>query len=243
MFTNKRYLLLFVTVFCFVLLFCTASGSSIPTAGRTYGHAEPLYHVNTKKKLIALTFDDGPHPVYTRRVLKILDKHKAKATFFVVGERAKWYAPVIRQIHRRGHEIGNHTFTHPHMKHITAEQLQEEIRKTDQIVHSLTGTYPRFFRPPGGEITYAVLRSSERQKHPIAIWSYHQDSRDWTHPGTAYIVSKVTSGARPGDIILFHDSGLDQSQTIEAVDKVLAILSKQGYRFVTLSQLLHEQKK
>ncbi|CEH29511.1 chitooligosaccharide deacetylase [Aneurinibacillus migulanus] len=243
MLISKRYILFFITVLCFMLLFYITSDLPIPTTGKSYSYAEPLHHVDTKKKLIALTFDDGPHPVYTRRLLKVLDKHKAKATFFVVGERAQWYAPVIRQIHRRGHEIGNHTFTHPHMKHITSEQLQEEIRKTDQIIHSLTGTYPRFFRPPGGEITYTVLRSSASQKHPIAIWSYHQDTRDWAHPGTAYIVSKVTSGARPGDIILFHDSGLDQSQTIEAVDKVLTILSKQGYRFVTLSQLLHEQKK
>jgi peptidoglycan/xylan/chitin deacetylase (PgdA/CDA1 family) len=205
--------------------------------------ASPIHHVDTKRKLIALTFDDGPHPVYTTRLLKILDRYHAKATFFVVGQRAKWYPSVIRNIHRRGHEIGNHTFTHPRLKKMTVTQLQEEIRKTDQVIYSLTGKYPLFFRPPGGEITYAVLHSSAKQKHPIAIWSYHQDTLDWKQPGVTYIVSKVTNGAKPGDIVLFHDSGIDQSQTLAAVEKTLDILTKKGYKFVTLSQLLREKER
>ncbi|SDH50686.1 Peptidoglycan/xylan/chitin deacetylase, PgdA/CDA1 family [Aneurinibacillus thermoaerophilus] len=205
--------------------------------------ASPIYHVDTKRKLIALTFDDGPHPVYTAKLLNILDKYHAKATFFVVGQRAKWYPRVIRDINRRGHEIGNHTFTHPRMKNITTARLRDEIRKTDQVIYSLIGKHPRFFRPPGGEVTYTVLLSSTKQKHPVVIWSYHQDTRDWAHPGIDYIVNKVTSGAKPGDIILFHDSGIDQTQTLLAVEKILPILSKKGYKFVTLSHLLQEKER
>jgi peptidoglycan/xylan/chitin deacetylase (PgdA/CDA1 family) len=246
MFSKQSYLSLFVALFLVItyLLYDVSTPSEVflMRNAKSLNSSSPLYHVDTKRKLIALTFDDGPHPVYTRHILRVLDNHHAKATFFVVGQRAQWYAPVIRDISQRGHEIGNHTFTHPRMKNITTAQLREEIRKTDHVIYSLTGKFPRFFRPPGGEITQAVRQGSALQKHPVAVWSYHQDSRDWTRPGVPYIVGKVTSGARPGDIILFHDSGIDQSQTVEAVDKALTILSKKGYRFVTLSQLLKQNK-
>ncbi|MFM1650699.1 polysaccharide deacetylase family protein [Brevibacillus sp. B_LB10_24] len=215
--------------------------ASTPAAAKSPPHT--IFHVNTNQKLIALTFDDGPHPVYTMRLLKILDKYNAKGTFFVVGQRAKWYPKVIRKIHRKGHELGNHTYTHPPMRRVSARRLKQEIQQTDHIIHALTGTYPVFFRPPGGELTHTVLRESARQKHPIAIWSYAQDTQDWKNPGVSKIVTRVTGSAKPGNIVLFHDSGIDRTQTLQAVDRTLAILSKRGYKFVTLSELMrHHQQ-
>ncbi|MED0679854.1 polysaccharide deacetylase family protein [Aneurinibacillus thermoaerophilus] len=202
-----------------------------------------LYHVSIKEKLIAFTFDDGPHPVYTRKILKILDKYHAKGTFFITGQRAQTYSSIVREMNEQGHEIGNHTFSHPSMRKITSLQLQEEIQKTDDIIHSLTGDYPIFFRPPGGVQNTVVRDAAKKKNHIIVIWSKHQDTKDWSNPGIEKMVKQVTQHAQPGQIVLMHDSGFNRTQTVKALEKILAILSKKGYKFVTVSELLHQSVK
>ncbi|MFT9847670.1 polysaccharide deacetylase family protein [Aneurinibacillus sp. REN35] len=205
-----------------------------------YSFQDIFYNAKIKEKLIAFTFDDGPHPVYTRKVLKTLDKYQAKGTFFVTGQRAKRYGSIIKEMSEQGHEIGNHTFSHPSMRRITVEQLQEEIQKTDAIIHSLTGEYPVFFRPPGGVKNDIVIEAARRKKHMIVIWSRNQDTRDWSNPGIKNMVRQVTQHAEPGHIVLFHDSGVNRTQTVKALEQILNILSKKGYKFVTLSDLIHQ---
>ncbi|MBN6188944.1 polysaccharide deacetylase family protein [Aneurinibacillus sp. BA2021] len=212
-----------------------------PAAGEPEKAA--LYQVRTREKVIAFTFDDGPHPVYTRKALKVLDKYQAKATFFVTGERAERFASVIKDMNKQGHEIGNHTYSHPSMRKITSAQLEEEIEKTDEVIRSLTGEYPVFFRPPGGIQNDIVFKAAQKKNHMVVIWSKHQDTRDWSNPGVEKMVRQMIKHAKPGQIILLHDSGINRTQTVKALDKALGLLSKEGYRFVTLSELLHQSTK
>ncbi|WP_052947754.1 polysaccharide deacetylase family protein [Aneurinibacillus tyrosinisolvens] len=205
--------------------------------------ASPLYKVNVKEKLIAFTFDDGPHPVYTRNVLKVLNKYQGKGTFFVTGQRAQSFSSVIKELDGQGHEIGNHTFSHPSMRKITSLQLQKEIQKADDTIYSLTGKYPVFFRPPAGIQNSAVISAAKKKNHIIVIWSKNQDPKDWANPGIETIVRRVTQHAEPGQIVLMHDSGVNRTQTVKALEKILSILSKQGYKFVTISDLVRQSTK
>ncbi|MCI1694888.1 polysaccharide deacetylase family protein [Aneurinibacillus aneurinilyticus] len=209
-------------------------------AAEIHHEQSTLYQVKIKEKYVALTFDDGPHPVYTRKILKMLNKYQAKGTFFVTGERAHRFSSVIREMSKQGHEIGNHTFSHPSMRKITSSKLQEEIQKADDVLHSLTGEYPVCFRPPGGVLNEAVVDAAKKKHHIIVIWSRHQDTRDWSNPGVEKIVKQVVRHVQPGQIILMHDSGVNRVQTVKAVEKILALLSQQGYKFVTVSDLIHQ---
>lgn len=209
-------------------------------ASETHQEQSTLYQVKMKEKYVALTFDDGPHPVYTRKVIKVLNKYEAKGTFFVTGERAHRFSSIIKEMSEQGHEIGNHTFSHPSMRKITSSALQEEIQKTDDTLHSLTGEYPVCFRPPGGVLNETVIDAAKKKHHIVVLWSRHQDTRDWSNPGVEKIVRQVTSHTQPGQIILMHDSGVNRAQTVKALGKILELLSKQGYKFVTVSDLIHQ---
>jgi peptidoglycan-N-acetylglucosamine deacetylase len=185
---------------------------------------------------MALTFDDGPHPVYTRKILKILSTHHAKGTFFVTGQRAKKYPSILKEVCEHGHEIGNHTYSHPSMRKISSLALQEEIQRTDNIIYySIAHLF--YFVMPGGLQNAVVLDAARKTKHLIVLWS--TDPNDWSNPGIERIVNRVTHHAQPGQIVLLHDSGVNRTQTVKALDRILDILSKQGYKFVTVSELIH----
>jgi polysaccharide deacetylase family sporulation protein PdaB len=197
-----------------------------------------VWDVKTKEKVIALTFDDGPHPVYTKQILKLLDKYNAKATFFVVGQRAKNNPDIIKQLQENGHEIGNHTYRHPSVSSITSSGLQKEIEDTDSTIYSITKTFPKLFRPPGGVYNEKVVEAAKHGNHLVVMWSWTQDTKDWSNPGTKRIADKVCKNARPGNIVLFHDLGGNRTQTVKAVEIILDRLSKEGYTFVTVSRML-----
>jgi peptidoglycan-N-acetylglucosamine deacetylase len=249
---KKTVVRISLSVLCLSALFIneineryTSTGNSMNLSYqgiRPLSHS-PLYKVNVKEKWMAFTFDDGPHPVYTRNVLNVLDKYGGKGTFFVTGQRAQNYSSVIKEISEQGHEIGNHTFSHPSMRKITSLQLEQEIQKADEVIHSLTGETPVLFRPPGGIQNETVIHAAEKKKHIVVIWSKNQDPKDWSNPGIEAIVKQVTQHAQPGQIILLHDSGLNRTQTIKALESILSILSKQGYKFVTVSELIHQHAK
>ena len=114
------------------------------------GRGEVVWEVPTDQKVIALTFDDGPNPKYTPEIMSLLEEYKAKATFFVVGERAKKYPDIILNLSKKGHEIGNHTNTHPQIRKYTVTELEQEISAAQQEIEKITGVRPTLFRPPGG---------------------------------------------------------------------------------------------
>lgn len=204
--------------------------------------AEPNSHIVAANrhagKYVALTFDDGPHPVYTEKILKILADNNAKATFFVVGQNAERYPELIIKESEAGHEIGNHTYSHPNMKKIGVAEAIEEIEKTQEIVHDITGDYPKLFRSPGGIFSDELITAVEGISCKPVSWSWRQDTRDWSKPPGEQVVRTVLDNLRDGDIILFHDFNTKGSPTPEALSVILPELVKRGYSFVTVSELI-----
>lgn len=198
-----------------------------------------------KDKEIALTFDDGPDPVYTAQVLAVLKKYNVLATFFIVGMNGEHHPELLRQVAAGGHEIGVHTFTHPDISTISPEQFRLELNATQLLIQSQLGQGTLLFRPPYG--IDAEPKTPEEVK-PLVIASqmgYYTigmqiDTSDWTRPGAAAIVANTLNLVKStqGNIILMHDGGGDRSQTVEALPAVIQALQAQGYRFVLVSDLI-----
>lgn len=197
-----------------------------------------VWNISTKKKVIALTFDDGPHPVYTPKILDILKKNNAKATFFIVGENVDKNKDILKRILSEGHEIGNHTFTHPNTHKIAISRLRKEISDTDKAIFNATGEHPKYFRSPGGFFDTEVVNLCNEFGYKFILWSWWQDTKDWRCPGVNKIVKQVLSRPHNGDIILFHDYVMGKSQTPQALEKVLPVLKEMGFEFVTIGNLL-----
>jgi len=204
------------------------------------GHV--LWDVDTKEKLVALTFDDGPHPIFTPQILDILAKYDAKATFFIAGNKAIRFPAILKQEAIAGHEIANHTFHHLYHTS-TAETLAAELEKTDKVIQQITGVKPSLYRPVGGIYNDLIIHTAIKNKKEVVLWSWNQDPRDWTNPPASQISAYITKGVKPGNIILFHDwygSEYTQSfQTVHALDNILAFLSENGYKCVTVSEMLY----
>jgi polysaccharide deacetylase family sporulation protein PdaB len=216
----------------------SATCAFVPSSG-----SEVVWNVKTDQKLIALTFDDGPNPKYTPQILDILKENQAKATFFVLGQRVRMFPRIVIREVNEGHEIANHTFDHHYLKHVAPEKLKEEIRQTQEAIFEVTEQMPRVFRPPGGFYDQALLDLAREDHFTVVMWSWYQDTKDYRRPGADKIVQTVLSHAHNGDIVLFHDLQGDCSQTVAALKKILPELRKQGFEFVTVSELLSRSKR
>jgi polysaccharide deacetylase family sporulation protein PdaB len=189
-------------------------------------------------KYVALTFDDGPHPAYTEKILDILKKNNAKATFFVIGKNAECYPEILRKVHESGNEIGNHTYSHPDMKKIAIEKAADEILKTQDIIYNITGKKPKLFRAPGGIFSDELVCAVEDMDYKPILWSWRQDTKDWSLPKVENVVKNVMKNLQDGDIILFHDYNVKGSPTPKALELLLPLLKEKGYTTVTVSELL-----
>lgn len=194
-----------------------------------YRSADP----ETRK--IALTFDDGPHPSYTYRILDILDRYGVKATFFMIGTNVEYYPEVAREVLRRGHEIGNHTYSHSRLTQMDGPTLREELRKSEVVMEQTLGIRSKLFRPPEGVVSEAVRSCSDTGGYTVVLWSV--DTRDWETKQVGAIADHVLREVSPGAIILMHDYTV-HSQTPEALEVVLPKLLHLGYEPVTVSRLL-----
>ena len=146
---------------------------------------------SNNSKEIALTFDDGPHPKETAKILGILKKYNAKATFFVVGKHVKWYPDSVIRASKEGHEIGNHTFTHPDISTLSNEQLKTEIKNCEDIIIEKTGKKPVLFRPPFGNYNERCLKElSQDLGYTVILWS-GVDAKDWRNPPASQIADKI----------------------------------------------------
>ncbi len=190
----------------------------------------------TDEKKIALTFDDGPHYKYTDEILDILEKYGVKATFFVIGVNAEKYPEKVKRIAALGHEIGNHTYSHPHLKNISSEALKREIKTSADIIERLTGKTPLLFRPPEGYCGTDVSNTAKELGSRVILWSH--DTRDWAHTPSFEISKKIIDGVKCGDIILFHDFITPDTPTPEALETVIPKLIEKGYEFLTVSELI-----
>ncbi len=235
-----------IYVFIFMVFFLIISGFLVQEGyadkGRPYYEetGEVVWDIKTEDKIVALTFDDGPHPKYTAAVLDLLAKYDAKATFFIIGKNAEKYPELVLRSYTEGHELANHTYTHPFK--VSIKKLQEELQQTNDTIYSITGFSPVLFRPVGGNYTDAMINAAVKDGYKVVMWSWHQDTQDWKEPGVRKIVQKVMKGTRPGDVILFHDGGGNRKQTIQALEEILPALKKQGYTFVTIPELIESKQ-
>ncbi len=188
--------------------------------------------VKASDKVFALTFDDGPWPVYTRKILQILKENNVEATFFMVGHEVRARPDVARAVRDAGHAIGNHSWDHPSRPRDPIMQ----VMRTDAIIQKELGFRPTFFRPPYGLMKNGMAGQAMKLHDPVLLWS--ADSTDWKKPGAARIVSNVVNEASPGGISLMHDGGGDRYQDVEALPIIISTLRSQGYRFVTIPELL-----
>ncbi|MBD0383573.1 polysaccharide deacetylase family protein [Paenibacillus sedimenti] len=233
----RRPASMFLSLFQFaILILFTTAGMPVP-------QSKVVWNVDTDQKLVALTFDDGPNPVYTPQVLDVLKQFDAKATFFVLGKRVQMYPQIaIREVNE-GHEIANHTYDHHFLKNVSPQKLKEEIEQTQEIIFDITEQTPHVFRPPGGFYNQSLLELAKQDRFTVVMWSWYQDTKDWKKPGVHNIVQSVLSNIHNGDIILFHDLEGDCTQTVEALKIVLPELKKQGYQFLTVTDLISRMNK
>jgi peptidoglycan-N-acetylglucosamine deacetylase len=186
---------------------------------------------------VALTFDDGPNPPYTRQILGILARYQVPATFFCVGLQASAHPADIAGMAAAGHGLGNHTWSHPFLPDLTRAQLAEQLDRTDEAVARAAGAGPpALFRPPYGSRSAAVLRWLGERATPIVLWDV--DPSDWARPGAAVIAGRVLMQTRPGTIIVMHDGGGDRSQTVAALPLIIEGLQDRGFRFTLAADLL-----
>lgn len=190
-------------------------------------------------KQIAITFDDGPCEKYTPEILEILKNYNVKATFFVIGKNAEKHPELLKQVYNAGHEIGNHTYSHPNLRSLSAEQFSEEISSTQSIIAKITGYTPTLFRPPGGYLSNSIVDKITSNNCRTVLWSWRQDTMDWKSPSVEFVTSTVLSNIRDGDIILFHDCVLGKSPTPAALKIIIPELIERGYEFVTVSELVN----
>ncbi|MCX7920147.1 MAG: polysaccharide deacetylase family protein [bacterium] len=188
---------------------------------------------NNQNKYIALTFDDGPNPKYTPKVLKILEQEQVRATFFLIGHHAEQQPELVKQIHLAGHEIGNHTYSHVMLTKVPSIKIKQELERTRDIVQKLTGTNTVLFRPPWGVFNGRSLAELALRKFDVVLWSV--DSRDWSRPGIAAIKKNILNSVRNGSIILCHD---DHDQIVTALPEIIHELKSHGYKFVTVSEMM-----
>ena len=219
----------------FLLALCLALCCPLPVIAAK--KTKTVYHrVNTEEKIVAITFDDGPHPKYTEMILDILAKYDAKATFFVIGKNLEQYGRITRRAAEEGHEIGNHTYTHAALSPLDRAQLEREILDSEGLIAECIGKSPTLFRPPGGGTSLLVEQIVSGGGDKIILWDV--DTRDWAGRKSADIVKTVMENTVPGSIILFHDYAVHESATVEALKEILPRLSAAGYRFVTVTELL-----
>jgi len=189
------------------------------------------------QKLIALTFDDGPHEKFTNEILNILDEYGVKATFFIIGENAEKHPEIVKKIHDLGHEIGNHTYSHIFINKVSKNSLKSEIMKTEEILEKITGQKPKLFRPPGGAYNNSCVSTLNELGYSCILWSF--DSRDWTLPDASKVISEATYKTKEGDILLFHDFNQKGSPTPTIIKTIIPLLINSGFKFVTVSELIN----
>ncbi|MFF9490332.1 polysaccharide deacetylase family protein [Streptomyces sp. NPDC014676] len=200
-------------------------GGDIGTVG---GAGEPWNVVRP----VALTVDDGPDPTWTPALLDVLAAHGVKATFFVVGERAREHPGLLRRLLAAGHRLGNHSYSHfQPFAALPAAAVAREMDETQRVVTDETGVRPTLFRAPAGGWSRGVLAAA--RDHGLTPVDWTVDPKDWREPPADRIAERVAR-ARPGDIVLCHDGGGDRSRTVKALDLALARLRERGTLFTTL---------
>ena len=210
----------------------TVQQTAVPVVPQAPGAR--IARVSVPGRYVALTFDDGPSAAYTPKVLDILRRHGAKATFFVLGENAVRNKGILARAAAEGHEIGSHTWSHIKLTGKGRDTIISEMNRTSEVVRQATGHLPSVMRPPYGATDKAVTSFMMQQYGmPSVLWDV--DTVDWKHPGVGVVINRAVQGARNGSIILLHDI---HGSTLAAVEGVVKGLQDRGFKLVTVSELI-----
>lgn len=222
-----------IAVLWMVLLLISGTLTSVEAAA-----SQIVFQGPATSKMIALTFDDGSDGTNIEEILRILDNQQIKATFFLTGGGTKHHPEKIRKIVSRGHEIGNHSNTHPDFRNLSMEEMKNELKRTEAIIQEATGILPnKIFRAPFGAYNSNVLEGVGRAGYPYTIqWTI--DTIDWRGDSADVIYNKVINNAKPGAIVLMH-TGQGAPGTPEALPGMIKELKRMGYSFTTVSKLLN----
>lgn len=196
----------------------------------------PIYCVQTDEKKVAVTFDAAWGADDTKQLIEILNKYNAKATFFVVGTWAKEHRDSLKAFYEAGHEIANHSYNHTLYGKLTQQEISADIEKCNAVIQDITGERPALLRAPSGEYTNESEAAAQSLNMRTIQWSV--DSLDWQGLSSEEIEKRVINAAENGSIILFHN---DVKNTPKALDNILSKLSKRGYSFVTVSELIYKE--
>ncbi|MDP9025796.1 MAG: polysaccharide deacetylase family protein [Candidatus Eremiobacteraeota bacterium] len=205
----------------------------------------------SNQRVVALTYDDGPNPPFTTKILSVLAKEHVHATFFVVGRAVNAYPKIVAREVREGNAIGNHSFEHDHLIVLTPSQLRENLKRTDAAIYAATGTHTHIMRPPYGSRDWLVLNEARRLGYTPVMWSVPL-ANDWEYPPAGVIASRIVSHVRDGSIVVLHDGNrgvlctkshvnphvCDRTSDIAATRLIIEQLKHAGYRFVTIPELL-----
>lgn len=203
------------------------------------------------ERVVALTYDDGPNPPYTNAIVDVLHREHVRATFFVVGQAVQAYPAVVRREVRDGNAIGNHTWAHEHLVLDDSVSLSQTLEKTDRAIFGATGTHTRIMRPPYGGRDWLVLGEVRKLGYTPVMWSVPL-AKDWEYPPAGVIAQRVLQYVSDGSIIVLHDGNrgivcarsrqpartCDRSADVEATRLIVESLKREGYRFVTIPELL-----
>jgi peptidoglycan/xylan/chitin deacetylase (PgdA/CDA1 family) len=196
-----------------------------------------IARVETLDKVVALTFDDGPHPLHTPRVLEVLERHHVRATFFMMGRNVERFPAIARQVLNRGHEIGNHSYSHPKLVLMSPRRVREEIERTDQLLRSIGVSGEIYFRPPHAA-KFVVLPYVLVQMKKVSVLG-DVDPEEWKRRPAAIMTQSVLRQVKPGSIIGLHD--VMGSESLRTAEDAITALAAQGYRFETVSELIRRR--
>ena len=196
---------------------------------------ELYFNGDTSRRVVALTFDDGPDRKITPQALKVLAKYNVSASFFLVGNYVKKYPDIVKQIVEAGHLALNHSTTHESYLKKSKAWIRRDLLTTEEAIYKVIGKRPALFRPPYGDIDVQMIQEIQQNAYKHIIWSY--DTLDWTGASVTTIAQGVIQKVRPGEIILMHSrSGVEN--TVQALPQIIQSLQKQGYQFVKLDEML-----
>jgi peptidoglycan/xylan/chitin deacetylase (PgdA/CDA1 family) len=216
-----------------------AGYQSMAPTGQWYG--QTFIGLARGSRQIALTYDDGPNDPHTLRLMEVLAKHGARATFFLIGRYVQRRTDIVRELVQAGHVVGNHTFTHPLLIFKTEAEIRKELSECHAALTDAMGEHSNLFRPPFGGRRPAVLRIARELGLDPVMWNV--TGYDWNAPSARVIEQKVTKQTRGGDVVLLHDGGhtqmgADRSQTVVATDHLLTRYKAEGYEFVTVPEMM-----
>lgn len=233
---SKNALLVYSVLIIFAIAIMVASsGGSIGVFNQAQDRLLPIYSVDRgEEKICSLTFDAAWDDADTDKLIEILDKYNVKATFFIVGSWVEKYPQSVKKFYDKGHEIANHSDTHPHINNLSEQMITEEIKKCDDKIQALTGVRPNLFRGPYGEYNNTVIKAAESVGHKVIQWNI--DSLDWQELSAEEITTRVLKRMSPGSIMLFHNGA---KNTPAALPVILDKLTADGYKIVPASELIY----